>query len=89
MKKILVSIVLYSLIFGVNAQSQNTSTIKVTGTKFPFAIMRQWIDAYRKTHPDVEFELSKSIPLDSADIMIAAHAFRPGELEDKLWLLWQ
>ena len=42
--------------------------------------MQQWIDAYSQTHPGLTFQLSKAIPLDSADLMIAAHAFRPGEL---------
>jgi phosphate transport system substrate-binding protein len=87
MKKILISIGLYLPLFAANAQSNNTSTIKITGTKFPFAIMQQWIDAYRTTHPDVEFELSKSIPLDSADLILAAHAFRPGELEEDVTII--
>ena len=63
----------------LHAQS---SVIKITGTKFPFEIMQQWIDAYSQTHPGVQFQLSKSIPLDSAELTIAAHAFNPGELND-------
>ena len=63
----------------LHAQS---SVIKITGTKFPFEIMQQWIDAYSQTHPGVQFQVSKSIPLDSAELTIAAHAFNPGELND-------
>jgi phosphate transport system substrate-binding protein len=62
--------------------AQPVEIIKITGTKFPFEIMQQWIDAYSKTHSGVQFQLSKAIPLDSADLMIAAHGFRPGELKD-------
>src|SRR3954468_705633 len=68
------------LLIASNAQTGNV--IKITGTKFPFDIMQQWIDAYSKTHPGVQFQLSKAIPPDSADLMIAAHAFRPGELKN-------
>src|SRR3982751_2004247 len=80
MKKITASIAaLFLLVVATHAQS---SIIKITGTKFPFDIMQQWIDAYSKTHPGVQFQLSKAIPPDSADLMIAAHAFRPGELKN-------
>src|SRR4051812_31168680 len=82
MKKILVLLSFPLLLVTANAQTANTSVIKITGTKFPFAIMQQWIDVYSKTHPGVSFQLSKSIPADSADLVIAAHAFRPGELKD-------
>jgi hypothetical protein len=79
MKKFFLLMVLNVMINIVHAQS---SIIKITGTKFPFEIMRQWINAYSKTHPGIEFQLSKSIPPDSADLMIAAHAFIPGELNE-------
>src|SRR3712207_5470296 len=63
-------------------RAQTTNVIKITGTRFPFEVMQHWIDVYRQAHPDVKFELSKAIPADSADLIIAAHAFRPGELKD-------
>ena len=66
----------------VAADAQTGGVIKITGTKFPFEIMQQWIDAYSKTHPGIQFQLSKAVPLDSADLMIAAHSFRPGELKN-------
>jgi phosphate transport system substrate-binding protein len=82
MKKVFLLMMLNVMINTAHAQS---SIIKITGTKFPFEIMQQWIDAYTKIHPDIQFQLSKSIPSDSADLMIAAHAFIPGELnEDKV-----
>lgn len=83
MKTIFTVLVLLVLIQTVNAQSTNAPVIKITGTKFPFEIMQQWINAYTQVHPEVKFELSKAIPADSADLMIAAHAFRPGELKDE------
>jgi phosphate transport system substrate-binding protein len=66
----------------VASWSQTPHLVKITGTKFPFDIMQQWIDVYTKAHPGVQFRLSKAIPLDSADLVIAAHSFRPGELKD-------
>jgi phosphate transport system substrate-binding protein len=80
MKNICLLIVLIGALTTANAQT--TAVIKITGTKFPFYIMQQWIDVYGKTHPGVQFQLSKSIPLDSADLLIAAHAFNPGELRE-------
>jgi len=79
MKKILNTIAM--LVAGTFVHAQQFAVIKITGTKFPFTIMQQWIDAYSKTHPDIKFELSKAIALDSADILIAAHAFKPGEIK--------
>jgi hypothetical protein len=80
MKKISCLVVLSLLLIVANAQT--TTVIKITGTKFPFEIMQQWIDTYRKTHPGAQFQLSKAIPLDSAELMIAAHGFREGELKE-------
>ena len=79
MKKLWMLIALNAIIIIAHAQSP---VIKITGTKFPFEIMQQWIDAYTETHPGIQFRLSKSIPLDSADLLIAAHAFNPGELNE-------
>jgi len=80
MKKNLTALLLIITV-GLHAQTTTSSVIKITGTKFPFVIMQQWIDAYNKIHPEVKFELSKAIPMDSADIVIAAHAFKPGEVK--------
>ena len=80
MKKIFGLITFSVLLLVANAQT--SSLIKITGTKFPFDIMQQWIAAYSKTHPEVQFQLSKAIAPENADLLIAAHAFRPGELQD-------
>lgn len=73
-------IALFVLISQTQAQS---TVIKISGTRFPYEIMQQWIDVYHQSHPDLKFELSKSIPADSADIYIQAHGFRDGELKDE------
>ncbi len=74
-------------IFLFVARAQTNNVIKITGTKFPFEIMQQWIEVYSKTHPQLRFQLSKAIPADSADLMIAAHAFRDGELREEQALI--
>jgi phosphate transport system substrate-binding protein len=79
MKRIISLMLLMVLTVFVHAQSP---VIKITGTKFPFEIMQRWIDAYTQSHPNVKFQLSKAIPVDSAELFIAAHAFRQGELKD-------
>jgi phosphate transport system substrate-binding protein len=81
MKKIFASAVAL-LLLTIGSNAQTTDVIKITGTKFPFEIMQHWIDVYSQSHPNVKFQLSKAIPTDSADLMIAAHGFRPGELKD-------
>lgn len=80
MKTTLLSILL-GLTVKATAQPVSVETIKITGTKFPFSIMQQWINEFTKSHPEIKFELSKSIAPDDADLLIAAHAFRPGELK--------
>ena len=80
MKRIFWVITFSMVLFAASAQTGNV--IKITGTKFPFDIMQQWIAAYSKTHPEVQFQLSKAIAPENADLLIAAHAFRPGELQD-------
>lgn len=66
----------------VSAHAQTNDTIKITGTRFPFEIIQPWINTYQKTHPNVHFQLSKAISVDNADLLIAAHSFREGELKD-------
>ena len=77
MKKIFAFVVMIFLLIDASAQSP---VIKISGTRFPYEIMQQWINVYQQSHPDLKFELSKSIPADSADIYIQAHGFRDGEL---------
>ena len=84
MKKMLWFFFCHLILMVAHAQT-NQNVIRITGTKFPFDIMQQWIDVYSKTHPQIQFQLSKAIPVDSADLLIAAHSFREGELkEDQL-----
>ncbi len=66
----------------ISANAQTNDTIRITGTRFPFEIVEQWITSYQKTHPNVQFQLSKSIPAEKADLLIAAHGFKEGELKD-------
>ena len=66
----------------ISANAQTNDTIRITGTRFPFEIAEQWITAYQQTHPNVQFKLSKSIPAEKADLLIAAHGFKKGELND-------
>lgn len=79
MKKVFYLFLLLSTTATLKAQT--SAVIKITGTKFPFVIMQRWIDAYSKIQPEIKFELSKAISMDSADILIAAHAFKEGEVK--------
>ncbi|WP_018614727.1 hypothetical protein [Segetibacter koreensis] len=58
----------------LTSRAQTKDVIRITGTRFPFEIVQKWIEVYRQTHPNVQFQLSKSVPADSADLIIAAHA---------------
>ncbi len=79
MKKVLGLFLFNAILLSAQAQTNN-NVIRITGTKFPFDIMQKWIDLYSQTHPGIQFRLSKAIPTDSADLLIAAHSFREGEL---------
>ncbi len=69
-------------VLAVSAYAQTNDTIRITGTRFPFEIVQQWITSYQKIHPNGHFQLSKAIPVDNADLLIAAHGFKEGELKD-------
>jgi len=44
--------------------------------------VQKWIDEYAKINPAVKIEIAGKIPTDSADILIASHILRPGDVKD-------
>jgi phosphate transport system substrate-binding protein len=55
-------------------------TIKITGTRLTYPLLRALAQAYSKSHPGIVFDIRSGIPADSADILIVSHVLRPGDL---------
>jgi phosphate transport system substrate-binding protein len=63
-------------------KAQNASTLRITGTRFTFPVFKKWAEEYRKIHPEVSIQVASGIPADSADILIASHILKPGDVKD-------
>ena len=60
-------------------------TVKITGTRLTYPLLRAFAQAYHTSHPEIVFDIRSGIPADSADIFIVSHALRPKDLkEDQL-----
>jgi phosphate transport system substrate-binding protein len=57
-------------------------TIRITGTRLTYPLVQRWIDEYTKVHPGVKIIVSSKIPADSADIIIASHILRQGDVKE-------
>ncbi len=75
---------LFALLVVVTTMSkaQTSSTLRITGTRFTFPVFKKWADEYRKIHPEVSIIISSGIPADSADILIASHILKPGDVKE-------
>lgn len=63
----------------VTAQS---ATIRITGTRFTFPVFNIWASVYRQAHPEVNIVIASGIAADSADILIASHILKQGDVKD-------
>ena len=70
-----------ALLAAVTVNAQIQSTIRVTGTRFTFPVFTKWADEYNKIHPEVKIIIASGIPTDSADIVIASHVLKPGDVK--------
>jgi ABC-type phosphate transport system substrate-binding protein len=83
MKRIIVMLLLASL--GMKAAAQNRSNgkvIKITGTRLAHPIVQRWIDEYTKLYPGIVIQINSKTPADSADIVIASYALKPGDVKE-------
>lgn len=68
-----------------NSNSQNTpgEKIIITGSRFTYPLLEQWITGFKEVHPEIEFKI---IPrggsnVDSANLVFNAHKLRPEEIK--------
>ncbi len=64
------------------AAAQSPVTIKITGTRFTFPVFTKWASAYQELHPEVKIMIASGIPADSADLLIASHILKPGDVKE-------
>lgn len=79
MQRILV--LLIPALAALSAIAQPAETIRITGTRFTFPVFEKWAAEYRKTHPELSIIIASGIPADSADIFIASHILKPGDVK--------
>ncbi len=81
-KMILVFCILSLSVFVQAQQTVNNPVIKITGTRFTYPLLQKWIDEYGKIVPSVKIIIEARIPADSADILIASHVLRQGDVKE-------
>jgi len=83
MKKIIAFFFVAMTVLFVRAQDvADPHIIRITGTRFTYPLMQTWINEYSKINPAVKIEIAGKIAADSADILIASHILRPGDVKD-------
>ena len=77
---IVVVIVLF-LTFTINAQKKS-DYIYLSGTKFTYPLIQQWVNEYTKIHPSAHIKIQNVKQAnDSTNIKIVAHPLAPGEIK--------
>jgi phosphate transport system substrate-binding protein len=62
-------------------QSNTSGVVKLRGTRLTYPLVRKWIAAFNKLHPDVQVVIAQSAPADSIDLIFAAHSIVEGDLK--------
>ena len=68
------------VVFSQNAADEK---IIITGSRFTYPLLEQWIAAFKEVHPEIEFKI---IPrggpnVDSANLVFNAHKLRSEEIK--------
>lgn len=80
MKKTIFFVLLALIV--TTAKAQTAATLRITGTRFTFPVFKKWAEEYRKVHPEITIQVASGIPADSADILIASHILKPGDVKE-------
>lgn len=82
--KFLLIILTFSLSLSkIYSQKTTDEKIIITGSRFTYPLIEQWITAFKEVHPEVQFKI---IPrggpnVDSANLVFNAHKLRPEEIK--------
>lgn len=89
MKTTILYIALFVSGLSVYASNPVKDTITVTGTRFTFPLVQQWIDSFTATHPEAYIRLVS--PRDpaaaQADLRISAQRITPVQRDDKYYYI--
>lgn len=63
-----------------NSEAQQTTTIRITGTRLAYPLFQRWTEEYSRLHPGVKFIVAR-MPADSADLLIVSHKLGASDLK--------
>jgi phosphate transport system substrate-binding protein len=74
---------------GTTAQTKENGKVIITGTKFTFPLINEWIKGFQEKYPDVSIGiLQKDVnPTDEANLFISGHALAPSEIKKEYHLV--
>jgi len=75
----LFSVICLSLLTGLHAQQ--STTIRITGTRLAYPLFQRWADEYTRLHPNVKFIVAR-MPADSADLLIVSHKLNVNDVKE-------
>jgi phosphate transport system substrate-binding protein len=77
---ILVSTVAF---LSATAQTKNNGKVIITGTKFTFPLITEWIKGFQEKYPDISIGLQQkdAAPSEQANLFISGHALAPSEIK--------
>jgi len=86
MKRIILPILLAMAVLStthVSAQQGKHSKVVITGTRFTYPLIEQWVKEFKKTHPDVVISLAPlgTPAADSANLKIVSHDIAASDLK--------
>lgn len=68
---------------GTTAQTKDNGKVIITGTKFTFPLINEWIKGFREKYPDVSIGILQkdANPTDEANLFISGHTLAPAEIK--------
>lgn len=89
MKKISLIVIGTLLFLNITAQTAANGKITITGTRFTYPLLKEWVSGFRKKYPDVSIGILQKgdITNDSANLFISAHELEESEIRSGYHLL--
>lgn len=81
-KSVLLALIATSTFLTTSAQTAQNGAVVITGTKFTYPLVNEWIAGFKAEHPEITVRIlqKNSNPADSANLFISAHAIDNSEI---------
>jgi phosphate transport system substrate-binding protein len=76
-------------VMAATAQTKDNGKVIITGTKFTFPLINEWIKGFQQKYPDVSIGILQkdADPSEPANLFISGHALAPSEIKTNYHLL--